>query len=330
MGNKKAKDIDYVVENLEFFGRNLVNVRTSLDRSNCPYTVKLDYLEKAIKNLPRKDRENIEKFWGLTGGPNHSKKIAAAKDVAFITMRDAAITSMKKLFKLDYVFMYDEHLKSTVNLLMKKINKNGVQICDLDAIKYLIMFLVILQNGPKMSFEEDPMAIDTDCRDDFTFDEYAVIEGAYREFKDWPDKCINLQLIKTMLEMLDFKDALAVQKSFEIPIPKEYRSEEIKTVLSFGEVRDFKERVFPFGSWDVSTALIFGNIDGEVKLDGFMEALDEVRKDWSKIADFKTSQKKLQTAHELRTLDVYTIGGLEFTDIYEVMFLYLERNHIEP
>lgn len=306
----------------------------SIDGGKTLFKVNFDCLENAVRNLPREDRKNVEKFWGLTGGPNHSRKLGISNDIAFIQMRDVAISSMKKLFDLDYVFMYDEHLKAIVGQLMKKIKKDGIQISDLDAIKYLLMFLVVLQNGPKMSFEEDPMSIDTACKDNFMFDEYAVIERAYKKLKDWPDNCISLKLIKGMLEMLDFKDILSVQKSFGIPIPKEailigYRYEEIETILSFGQMRNFKERVFSFGDWEVTTSLIFGNKDGEIKLGKFAECLNEIRKDWSKIAKFKTGQKKLRTSREIRTLDVYNIGGLEFTDIYEVMFLYLERNYID-
>lgn len=305
-----------------------------MDGGRTLFKVNSDCLEKAVRNLPREDRKNVEKFWGLTGGPNHSRKLGVSNDIAFIQMRDVAILSVRKLFGLDYVFMYDEHFKFLVRQLTKKIKKDGVQISDLDAIKYFLIFVVVLQNGPKMSFEKDLMSIDTECKDDFTFDEYAVIERTYKELKDWPDNCINLKLIKDMLEMLDFKDVLTVQKSFAIPLSKEsirigYKYEEIETILSFGEMREFKERVFAFGDWEVTTSLIFGNKDGEIKLGKFGEELEEIRRDWSRSLKFKTGEKKLRTLHELRTLDVYTIGGLEFTDIYEVMFLYLEHNYID-
>ena len=73
-----------------------------------------------------------------------------------------------------------------------------------------------------------------------------------------------------------------------------------------------------------------GNTNGKLKLEEFKKNLDEIRKDWSKIEKFKCGQKELRTTGELRKLNVYNIGGLEFTDIYEVMFLYVERNVIAP
>ena len=63
---------------------------------------KLAPLEKAIKSLPKADRENIERFFGLAGGPNHSKKKATNKDIAFIKMREAALESVYKLFQIEY------------------------------------------------------------------------------------------------------------------------------------------------------------------------------------------------------------------------------------
>ena len=44
---------------------------------------------------------------------------------------------------------------------------------------------------------------------------------------------------------------------------------------------------------------------------------------------FKTRTKSIKVSNGIRTLDVYEIKGIEFTDIYEIMFLYLEREYID-
>lgn len=334
MGKKVTQA--YILENLEYLAKSLVHIRDA--RSKGGYAaINLDGLQKAIMTLPRKDRENIERFWGLKGGINHSKKLVSltGKDVAFIRMSNDAIISLRTLFRLNFLYMYDENVKAMINILARKINKKGIDISNIDAIKYLEVFLVILQNGPKMSFEEDPMAVDTETSDELTFDEYSIIKNAFNELRNIPEESINLKLIHDMLDMLDFKDILAIKKSFCIKVPKdetakEFRDDEIEEMYTLSQIRSFKERAFAYGCWDVATELILGNTDTSSNLDEFMVCLDTIRKDWSKVVDFKVGQRQLRTSHELRTLDVYNIGDLEFTDIYEVMFLYLERNHIAP
>lgn len=334
MGKKVSKA--YIPENLEYFARSLVRVRGSLENGGFN-SIDLAGLQNAVILLPRQDRKNIEHFWGLTGGINHSKRISSlnSNDIAFIKMRNEAADSLNKLFRLDSLYLYDTRFKGLVERLAKKINTCGIKISNVDAIKYLLTFLVILQNGPKLPFENDPMSINTKNNEDFIFDEYAIIKNALVEFEALPDNSINLKLIQNMLDMLDVKDKLSIKKSFCIQIskkelPENFDDAEIETTYTLGEVRYFKERIFPYGNWDVSNDLILGSTHVFEKLDVFMNCLSVIRRDWSKITDFKIGQTQLRTPHELRTLDVYDIGGLKFTDIYEVMFLYTSRNIIIP
>lgn len=335
MGKRRVA-VAYDPDNLVFLAKHLGQLKYSRSEGGHA-AINVDGLETAIKALPRKDREKIENYWGLTGGTNHSKKLVNinSKDVAFIRQSEEAITSLRNLFRLDYMDLYDEDLKNMVYVLNRKMNKRGINISDLDAVKYLVAFMVILQNGPKMSFEDDPMAVDTESSEGLTFDEFSVVKGAYKDFADFPDECINLKLIQDFLDMLDFYDTLTIKKSFCIEVPQKEIpvwcwNMEVEPIYSFGEIRNFKERIFQYGCWEVTTELIRGNVPEKEKMREFMKCLDTIRKDWSKIASFKAGQKQLRTPHELRTLDVYNIGGLEFSDIYEVMFLYLERNLIDP
>ena len=108
MGNKKQKG--YVSEALKSLAKCLQDWRRDrTSKLGTPaFTVKLEGLEKAIKALPKNDRENIEKFWGLTGGVNHSKKIGILKlyDTAFNEMRRAAMDSISLLNEIDSLCLY--------------------------------------------------------------------------------------------------------------------------------------------------------------------------------------------------------------------------------
>lgn len=323
---KKTKG--YVLENLEYFVETLKEIRKTKDGEKHYFRPSLANLQRTIETLPKEHRQNIEKFWGLTGGINHSKRNVTAKDGAFIQMRKMAVDSLKLLFRLEYVVVYDEYIKARISRLIKKINKNGIEISDLDAVKYLMVFQVILLNGPKMCFETNPLELDSVRNESFEDKEYQTICELSRMFEVIPDNSINLNLLMNWVEMFDLNDSLSIKQTFRIAIPKEFLKEEIEILKTLPQLRMFKARVFTHGAWNLTSELVFGNPNGEINLAGFVEALDEIRKDCSKIADFKSGQMQLKTIHELRTLDVYNIGGFEFTDIYEVMFLYLARNFI--
>lgn len=336
MGGKKVVR-GYVLENLKFLAQTLVRIDKTKGDEKVYKEIEHAGLEKAIKELPKQERKNIENFWGLTGGINHSKKLGLSgkNDVAFLRQSNQAVRALQMLFRLEYLRMFDKNLQTMLEILSKKFDKKDMEISDLEAIKYLVVFLVILENGPKLPFEEEPLAIDTEINPNVLFDEYSTIKGAVEEFKNVPDKSINLKLIHDFVEMLDIQDVLTIKKSFRIEvhtreIPEELRKEEFEIISTLQHVRDFKERVFSYGGWEVTNELILGNPNVINRLNGFMKCLDTIRKDWTKVFEFKSGQKKLRTPHELRTLDVYNIGGLEFTDIYEVMFLYVERNIIAP
>lgn len=332
LGKKQTQA--YIPENLEYLAKNLAQIRISRMNGGT-FSVSCEGLKEAINHLQRKDKEKIEKFYGLNGGINHSKKlgVSTSKDIAFKRMFDEVITVIRRLLRLDYMYMYDADLKKIVSNLLKKINKKDVDISDVEIIKYLLFFLVIFQNGPKMVFEEDDMDVDTEANSEYTFDEYAILQNAYNELKDLPDESLNIKLVCHLIDMFDLIDVLSIKKGFGITIPKSQLPEdmdisEIKEIRTLGQVRKIKERIFQYGSWEFTNEIILGNFEVISNLGEFAEELDQIRKDWSKITEFKVGQKQLRTSDGIRTLDIYNIGGFEFTDIYEVMFLYLERNII--
>lgn len=333
MGKKNSQP--YVSENLESLAKDLVYIRG--ERRNGDYVlIDLEGLKKALSELPKEDREKIERFWGLKGGINHSIKLKKLdfRDKAFVKMSDEAIKSLRTLFRLDFLYMCDRNVAVMVNCLGEKLSRNGENISHLEATKYLLLFFIILQNGPKMSYESDPMELDTETSQDFTFDEYAVIRDIYEKLKDIPSQAINFKLIKDWVDMLDFEDALRLKKTFRIgnvekEIPREWRNDEIVPVYTFSQVRSFKERVFQQGRWEIVEKIILGDPKETEGFEEFLKQIDKIRKDWSTIGMFKTRTKSLKVSNGIKTLDVYEIKGIEFTDIYEIMFLYLEREYID-
>lgn len=331
--NKKVEA--YIPENLEKFKNDLLIIRKNSDSKRL-YKPCLDLtgLQEAIQKLPNDKREKIERFWGLTGGMNHSKRLRKdnSKDIAYIKLCNEAINAAEELQTLDFLRLYDENVSKQINSIVRKVNRSGLEISDSECVKYIIAFFVYLNNGPKMSFE-DEMDIDTNLDETFLLDEIETLSEIYEEISQYPDNTINLKILVDFLEMMDFQDILAIKKSMRIEIPsdslpKKMKLEDVDVARNVLSIRKLKEKAFPYGAWNVTTELIIGGEKSQKNLANFMKELDSIRKDWSKIADFWDGEKKLKTTSQTSTLNVYKIGGLEFTDVYEVMFLYLERNLI--
>lgn len=337
MGNKKQKG--YVPEALKSLAKSLQDLRRdkALKLGSPSFTVDLEGLEKAIKMLPRKDREIIEKFWGLTGGTNHSKKIGILKfnDTAFNQMHRAAIESRSLLNAIDNLCLYSEITQKRIERLVPKLDKQGMQISDLEAIKYLMLYVMFIHNGPKMCFENDLMKVEQG--DDNTanvFDTYAMLSEMYVDLKDMPDGTIKLRILVDLIENYDYKDWMAMKKSMKLFIAKEdqkyFVGETLECLRNVGQIRKFKERIFPYGAWTITTLLLLGDPENELQLNDFMKEMNKIHKNWACIEEYKVRQESLRISKETRTLDVYSIGGLEFTDLDEIRFLYLERNLIAP
>ena len=127
MGKKNSQP--YVSENLESLAKDLVYIRG--ERRNGDYVlIDLEGLKKALSELPKEDREKIERFWGLKGGINHSIKLKKLdfRDKAFVKMSDEAIKSLRTLFRLDFLYMCDRNVAVMVNCLGEKLFRNDENI----------------------------------------------------------------------------------------------------------------------------------------------------------------------------------------------------------
>jgi len=315
MGKKKVNGYD--AKALMFFEKVLENILWPNGRRvfNVP-RINTEWLEAIIKALPKKDRENIEKFWGLTGGTNYSKRIrpCSGKDIAYINMRYAATASLNVLL---------------IDMLAAKIDKGKMKISNLEAAKYLEAFVIFVLNGPRMGFENDPLTIEKEVEGECTFDNWPLLRELCADINCLADKSVNLKLMIDFLESRNYRDSLIIRKSIGIELTDDCEVEDVEAIKTYADFRAFKEQLFPYGPWNVTSALLIGDPKGEIKLEDFMKELNSIRKDWS-IEKYKTGQMSLQTTNEIRQFNVYTIGGLEFTDLEEVMFLYLERNLIAP
>lgn len=332
MGKKQQRQqVKYSRQALENMAFQLSCIRQPLKGGMIPkIQIDLDELEKTIGTLSKKERELLEKFWGLIPGTtNHGKQINKKHDIAYQNMMKHTLEVMKKLLSIEYLYRYDQEAKHVVNEMLGKINKEGVEyVSDIDAIKYLILFLIFFVGGPRMLFEGKEDKINLKEEENGHFDEYALLKVTWEESgRVLQDKSIKLKLLIEAIRMFDLKDVVAMQRFVNLPISKDDYDVETEVLSSFKQIRLFKEKIFPYGAWDVSSSLIYGSEINDIDLTELVESFSMLRANWESIATFKTKQQiTLYTSEGERQLDCYKIGKLTFTDIYEVMFLYVSRS----
>lgn len=332
---KKKQNVNYDRKALENLTIHIEKARQPLKDGNIPkLNIDLELLEKTIKSLSKKERELMEKFWGLIPGtPIRSENILFKinKDTALRNMLNAAYEIVEKLISIEYLYLFDIDVKNVVDRFATRIDKSGYEeISDMDAIKYLIIFLVFIACGPQMIYESEGIKTITEKEEKIGyFDNYSLLQASwYGSAKNFPEKSIKLGLIISAIEMFNVKDVIAMRKYVNLPIGKEFEGIETDDVKTFQQIRHFKEKIFPNGAWDNACAIIYGdNIERDI-LEKFCEHFPEFRADWGSLRKFKKGKVTIETSEGRVKIPEYKIEELYFTDVYEVMFLYLSRKYI--
>lgn len=328
---KKRQTVSYDREALSNLAIQMIKIRQPIKNGNIPQiNINLDSLEEIIKALPKKERELLERFYGLIPGKaNHSLKSNShsSKDLAFSNMKNSASMIMWNLLKFEYMYQYDKQVEEVISGIATKIDKDGVEeVSDIDAIKYLLIFIIFIVGGPRLGFEEEGYQIDPEEEKRDSFDEYALLNNIWRNTgSEIPDNSINLKLLIDTINMFDLKDIVAMKRFVRLPISKEFETIQEGEMETFFDIRRFKERVFSDGEWCVTEALIYGSSAGKPNMANFAKHIPKFRADWSSVEGFKTKELSIVTSEGEKKLNCYEIGGFEFTDIYEIMNLYVNR-----
>ena len=332
---KKRQLMDYDKGALRNLVVHLEKVRRPMPGSQIPrLSIDMEGLEKTIKGLPKKEREVMERFWGLIPGTpirsqNVLKKIG--KDTALKNMLEEAYHVMEKLISVEYLYQFDNNAKKLVEEIVSKIDKTGHEdMSDIDTIKYYLIFLVFLGSGHQMIYEADELQAMTKQEEmEGCFDKYALLQATWNcTTKYFPEKAINLRLIIATLEMFDLRDIITMKKYVFLPIDKGYEDVYTNPVGTFYQIRLFKEKIFSCGPWNVTSSLIYGHNVDPKDLEKFCKHFAKFRNDWNSLSDFKQEQEEtfIATTKGKVIVPCYKIEKLEFTDSYEIISLYVNRN----
>ena len=331
MGKRKNL-VEYDKEVLKELAHQICTSRSPIEGGVVPEVrINLEGLEEAIKSLPADDRKAIEKFFGLLPGTTKHIYKKRNRDVAYINMMSGAIKGINTLATIEYMSIYDEDAKAIVEKVIRKFNRTGIEeMSEMECLKFYLIFLIFFVNGPRMVYE-DGNKIDLRHEKNRNFDEYSLLKANWEAFlKNIPDSTINLKLFIEMLQMFDWKDVIRMKRFARIPIKREDdKNVETSQFKNFGDVRAFKEHLFPLGPWNMATNFILngrGFVDDE-ELESLSEFLDLLREEWKDGRKFEIETTEIPMSKGTKTVSVYAWEEFAWTDIYEILSMYVCRKY---
>lgn len=331
---KKRQNVSYDRESLNQMALEINRIRRPMVEGKIPHLqINLDDLEKTVKGLPVKEREKLEKFWGLVPGTIKRYKNPLFKivgDLALKNMADDATRILFKLISIEYLYMFDGNARKLVNDFASKINKRGFEaMSDIDALNYLIIFFVFICGGPQMNYDNEKQKIQYEKEKLGHFDKFGLLNAIWEDSgHKLPDHSINLGLLISVIEMFELKDVIAMKKYVGLPISIEDSDIETEPTSTFWDIRKFKERIFSQGEWVITNYLIYNQGSKKLDLSAFEEKIAELRSNWNTVYEFEVESSTMKTSEGEKRINIYKIGGLGFSDIYEVMTLYICRNYL--
>lgn len=346
MAKKKRKDVPYERNGLQCVANSLQKNKQSL-QSYQKDLLSLDGLEVAIKKMPKDQREIVEKFFGLLPGTiNHSIKYQAWEntfprkplDVSMATLSQKAHDYIMYLYSLDYSVLYDGNLQPIISKLLTKIDRTNISgLTDLEIIKYLLIYLEIICEGP--NFYSDLTQNYSDYAEQImVFDHYLLLRQAWNSFlASISNASFNMALIVEWVQTLNLRDRAKILQSFNLSIPNELVDYvEGSPLHTFSEIRAFKEHLFPDGPWHIFECIVFEDDIQKFDIEALGEMFSLIRQNSRDLLQsYKSTYKTddlLQTPTQ-KQYPIYRFGSenylYQFTDIDELYSLYTMRNCLE-
>ena len=313
-------------------------------------------LEEAIQALPADDAASVEEFFNLRGeSQKRGHKKLSKRELK--ELKEKTVEAVRKLAQIKYLMIYDySRVMYLISKIAEKIDKGNINMSDVECVQYLLAFVTIIQNGPKLAIEKSPQLVYRAIDRNY-INEYKALLEVYSLLKEQPGKPIKMQIIKSAFEALRFKDLEEVKEKFGIPSSEETgmeiffkdfekmdpKDQEVlrrhypiqnskkmpgNALFDYGQIRDFKERVFTRGRWLVTTRLATG---AELQVDDFMQEMDKIIREpnWpTKLEDYLSGEKEtIVVSSGIKTFNLYEIGGLKFSDPEEIDLIYLALKH---
>lgn len=239
--------------------------------------VRIHNMEIALEKMAKEQKEEYKelcKFWGVVPQEHRSKKPTSG-----ITPH----RHLNRLTRWGYFDLFFPNLDDVVELVIQKTYTSkpmskmemakyahifvtfivGHSLMPYDVVQFKLLKQKLEGNGEKVNecnLKETLLAavMSTETRGCWNA---SMLYHMYTHFlMDLPDGFINLDAVMYFMELIDFSDKLLIKEfvdmlSADSGETSDFKALHLSPLSSNIDVRDLKERIFPFGVWDSDTCL---------------------------------------------------------------------------
>lgn len=318
-------------------------------------------LIRELEKLSRKERDVLNKFFGITGVRNYLKRIRD-NDTALRNMAIDASDAATKLRTAEKMYQYNKRFREAVDGTASKVHDPEGKYTNLDKAKFAHIYFWFIKDFQYMPYDE-PRKNDVmiDIEQDTEKEQFPAIESYVaqweRFFSKFPDGDIVIpQIIEFIWEADEQWDDLMVRFAGLAKTPgikgqhgsftkKEMYEDKIKCMA----IREAKESLFPHGEWNGD----YFSLSGFAKMpEETVKALIESYNNYKTVYEYEPSKcKKVVRWHAVfRTQGnvkvqfpryaekrnfvdeiemIFFLGMLEYIEKYVPQFKFHDRPFIE-
>lgn len=264
-----AQNYKFSAEYCNFYIELICADRRKLDSVSKFYICSL--IKEMNTILSFKEREKLEKFFGLKGGPKHYLKVVTEKDVALQQMIFDAALAADKLDCFDSLYNWHEDSRISMDRIAAKVYDPDKRYSNVEKAKlahcyyrYIHSMLLMAYDYKKngnllLSQEEQEVEDRVFAVPDLLLEEWDCF------FKNLPDGDIIPEMVKYFLEIIPKECKEFIAKDCQISEKKYHR-------ITLGSVRKIKEQIFYTGNWFNGTFCTFSEIK-KIKLKNFLDLI---------------------------------------------------------
>ncbi len=265
-----AKEYDFAEDYCNFY-LDMINAdRRSLEQVSKFHIKKL--ISEMDSILNRKEKEKLERFYGLKGGIKHYLKVVNPNDKAYQRMLTDAVTAAEKICSFDCLYNWQEETHETVDKIATKVYDPEDKYSNLEKAKLAHLYYRYIYGMILMPYDykKEGNYILPVAEKQTESSVFAVPDLLLQEwecfFKLLPDGDIIPEMVKKFLEVIPEECRTFIEKDCQLSENKYQR-----TVL--GKVRSIKEEIFSTGNWFTCSFCTFSEIK-KVRLKHFADLID--------------------------------------------------------
>lgn len=265
-----AKDYTFAEDYCNFY-LDMINAdRRSLEQVSKFHIKKL--ISEMDRVLSKKEKEKLERFYGLKGGIKHYLKVVKPNDKAYQRMLTDAVTAAEKLCSFESLYNWQVETRETIDKIATKVYDPEKKYSNLEKAKLAHLYYRYISGMILMPYdykkngnivlpvEEKQTEASVFAVPDLLLQEWECF------FNLLPDGDIIPEMVKKFLEVIPENCKDFINKDCQLSENKYQR-----TVL--GKVRSIKEEIFSTGNWFTCSFCTFSEIK-KVRLKHFTDLID--------------------------------------------------------